>query len=147
VGFDTVDVVSRFLTALQERDKDKLAAVLHVDFVTEIRQSGEKTAGLEAFWAELESYPGGGPLVPALPEVTVVSDDERWLMTPGYTVIPLASRNEFTVKFRIRYPDGRWWHVVGIAEVRDNKLYRLENYFAPEMPAPLAESISAYGRG
>jgi len=26
-------------------------------------------------------------------------------------------------------------------------MYRMENYFAPELPAPLAEGIASYGRG
>ncbi len=147
MSIDTQDVLARFLSGIEERDKDKLAGVLHEDFVIEIPQSGERTKGLEAFWTELQSYPGGGPLVPALPDITVVGAEERWAISPGYTVVPLASPNEFTVTFRVRYPDGRWWHVVGLAVVRDNKLFRLQNYFAPEMPAPLAESIEAFSPG
>ena len=66
---------------------------------------------------------------------------------PGYTVVPLASPDEFTVTYRVQYPDGRWWRVVSHAVVRDNKLYRMENYFAPELPAPLAESMAVFPHG
>ena len=79
--------------------------------------------------------------------MNVLGDEERWAISPGYTVIPLASPNAFTVKYRVQYPDGHWWHVVGQIELRDGKMYRMENYFAPEMPAPLAEFIAHfYGR-
>ena len=68
-------------------------------------------------------------------------------MSPGFTVVPLASPNEFTVTYRILYPGGQWWHAVSHLEMRDNKLYRMENYFAPEVAAPLADSIAAFSRG
>jgi hypothetical protein len=146
VTLDRREVISRFLDALRERDKDALARLIHSDFVTEIPQSGERNSGFEGFWAELQSYPGGGPITPPVNEVSVLGDEERWAMSPGYTIVPLASPNAFTVKFRILYPDGAWWHVVGLVELRDDKISRLENYFAPELPAPLAESIATWPR-
>jgi len=61
--------------------------------------------------------------------------------------VPLASKNEFTVLMRSQYPDGRWWHLITLVELRDEKIYRTVNYFAPELPAPLAESIATYQHG
>jgi hypothetical protein len=147
VTVETQRVLADFLDAVNARDKQKLANILHEDFVAEIPQSGERAKGLESFWAELQNYPDGGPFVPSLPEITVMGKEDRWAITPGYTVVPLASPNEFTITFRIRYPDGRWWRVVSQAVVRDEMLYRIENYFAPELPAPLAESIKQYSGG
>jgi hypothetical protein len=141
---DRRELVARFLDALRERDRDGLASMVHPEFATRIPQSGELNRSFEGFWAELEAYPGGGPVTPSVDEVTTLGDEERWAITPGYTVVPLASPNAFTIKFRILYPGGEWWHCIGLIELRDEKIYRLENYFAPEMPAPLAESIAAF---
>ena len=95
----------------------------------------------------MESYPGGAPNMPLLPDARLIRDDERWAITPSYTVVPLASPNEFTVLSATAYPDGRRWHVVSMVELRDDSIYRMEFYFAPELAAPLAESIAAFGRG
>jgi hypothetical protein len=34
-----------------------------------------------------------------------------------------------------------------LVELRDERLFRLESFFAPELPAPLAESIATYQHG
>ena len=34
-----------------------------------------------------------------------------------------------------------------MVELRDDLLYRMEFYYAPELPAPLAESMATFGRG
>lgn len=133
----TRDLIVRFLTAVHDRDKVLMRELLHEDFATFLPQSGERNKGVDGFLAELEAYPGGGPVVPSPDDMRVLSDEERWAISPGYTVIPLASPDAFTVTYRIQYPDGRWWHVVGQIELRDGKMYRMENFFAPEMQAPL----------
>jgi hypothetical protein len=92
--------------------------------------------------AQAETYPGGNPEVPL--DARVLADEDRWAISPGYTVVPLSSPNEFTVVSNVQYPDGTWWHIVGLIELRDGKLYRMENYFAPQLPAPLAESIASW---
>ena len=74
-------------------------------------------------------------------------DEDRWAITPAYTVVPLASRNEFTTLLRTQYPDGRWWHIIVLVELRDERVYRTENYFAPELAPPLPESIAKYQHG
>ncbi len=110
-------------------------------------QSGERTLGFAGFRAQLEQYPGGGVQNPVASDARLLTDAERWAITPAYTVVPLAGKNEFTVLFRAQYPDGRWWHMLTLVELRDEKIYRTVNYFAPEMPAPLVESIAAYQHG
>jgi SnoaL-like domain len=146
VTIDTSELIV-YLAALRDRDREQLAALLDEDFVTEIPQSGERNRGADSFLAELEAYPGGGPVIPSASEVHVLEDEERWAMTPGFTVVPLASPDEFTVTYRMLYPDGQWWHVVCQMQLRGDKLYRMETYFAPELPAPLAESIATFSRG
>ena len=110
-------------------------------------QSGERARGFQGFWAQMEQYPGGGVENSIETEGRLLTDEDRWAITPAYTVVPLATRSEFTVLMRTQYPDGRWWHVVTLVEMRDERLYRTTNYFAPELPAPLAESIAGYEHG
>jgi len=132
---------------MDERDFATLEKMIHPDLVSDMPQSGERTVGFAGFRAQLEQYPGGGVQNPVATDARLLADAERWAITPAYTVVPLAGRNEFTVLFRAQYPDGRWWHMLTLVELRDEKIYRTVNYFAPEMPAPLAESIAAYQHG
>lgn len=132
---------------MDERDFATLEKMIHPDLVSDMPQSGERTLGFAGFRAQLEQYPGGGVQNPVATDARLLADPERWAITPAYTVVPLAGMNEFTVLFRAQYPDGRWWHMLTLVELRDERLYRTVNYFAPEMPAPLAESIAAYQHG
>ena len=96
---------------------------------------------------QLASYPGVSEDVLQVTESQILGDDERWAITPGYTVVPLTSPVEFTTVFRTQYPDGSWWWVVAIVELRDEKIYRLRNFFAPFLAAPLPESIGKFAHG
>jgi hypothetical protein len=133
VATDGREFFARFVAALNARDRDTLESLFHPDFVAEIRQ--------------LEEWPEGSPTAPELPDARLLGDEDRWAITPAYTVVPLSSSGKFTLVYHSLYPDGSSWFVVGLIELRDEKLFRMENYFAPELPAPLVESIASYGRG
>jgi len=137
---------TRFVAALNARDKEVLESMFHPEFVAHIPQSGERSIGFAGFWAQLEGWPGGTPTGPLMPEARLLGDDDRWAITPAYTVVPLSPADTYTVLYHSLYPDGSSWFVVGLIELRDEKLLRMENYFAPDLPAPLAESIAAFGR-
>ncbi len=143
--FNPREFLTAFATALNGRDFETLETLIHRDFVAFIPQSGERSDGFEGFVAQLKLYPGGAPQMP--PETRLMGDDERWAITPGYTVVPLSALNEFTLLSSTIYPDGRTWHVVSLIEIREGRLYRMENYFAPQLPAPLPEAIASYQRG
>jgi SnoaL-like domain len=138
---------SRFVSALNARDRAALESLFHPEFVAEIPQSGERSHGFAAFWAQLEEWPDGSPTAPDLPDARLLGDDDRWAITPAYTVVPLSSSGKFTLLYHSVYPDGTSWFVIGLIEIRDEKLLRMENYFAPELPAPLVDSIATFGRG
>jgi hypothetical protein len=138
---------TRFATAVNSRDRRVLESMFHPEFTAWSPQSGERSRGFAEFWAQLEAYPGGAPEMPQLPDSRLIGDDERWAITPSYTVVPLAAPNEFTVLSAVAYPDGTRWHSVAFVELRDHLIYRMEFYFAPELQAPLAQSIEAFGRG
>ena len=107
-------------------------------------EAGERSRGFEGFWAQLEGYPDGGVETWSGTTSRLLPEQDRWAITPAYTVVPLASPADFTVLMRAQYPDGSWWHILVVVEMRDERIYRTTNYFAPELPAPLAESIAAY---
>jgi hypothetical protein len=141
MGLSPRELFTTFATAMNTRDHATLEALTHPDFVAFMPQSGERSRGLEALILQGDLYPGGVPDVPPLPEVQLVGDDERWAITPGFTVVPLAAANRFTIIGRVPYPDGTVWHSVLLVELRDEKVYRMDIYFAPEMPAPLMGAL------
>lgn len=145
--FDAQAFFIRFVRALDELDFATLESMVHPDLVDDMPQSGERSHGFEGFRAQLEQYPSGGVQNPVATDARLLGDEDRWAITPSYTVVPLTGRNQFTVLMRAQYPDGRWWRIITLVELRDEKIYRTVNYFAPEMPAPLAESIAAYQHG
>jgi ketosteroid isomerase-like protein len=128
-------IFERYLDGMGRLDFDLLREVLHPDFVEDFPQSGERVKGREAHRAMLERYPGGLSTGMLDAESSgVAGDDERWVLTPGFTVLPLAAAGTFTGFFRSRYPDGSIWHVISIYQLRDGRIYRATTYFAPEFP-------------
>src|SRR4051794_14236427 len=138
----------RWLKAMNDRDMATLEAMIDADLVCDYPQSGERIRGFDAFRRMLEQYPSGLPdnSVDTL-RAEVVGDDERWAISPGYTVVPMTQPDRYTTVVRVAYPDGSWWHTVTFVQLRDGKIVRMESYFAPELPEPLAESISAFPHG
>jgi hypothetical protein len=131
------DFFSRYVRAIADLDYDTLGAMIHPDFVGDYPQSGERTRGWPAMRAQLENYPGGlrtGEL-PAT-QAKVVGAESRWVISPGYTVLPLAGPERYTTVARAHYPDGSHWWVVAIVELRDDLVYRAETYFAPDFDPP-----------
>jgi hypothetical protein len=147
MGFDAHAFFTRFVKAIDELDFATLEAMFHPECVGEMPQSGERSHGFAGFRAQLEQYPSGGIQNPVATDARLLPEEDRWAITPAYTVVPLAGKQEFTVLMKAQYPDGRWWHLVTLVELRDDKIYRTLNYFAPELPAPLPESIAAYQHG
>jgi hypothetical protein len=125
-------------------DRGVLERLVHPDFEGFFPQSGEMTRGFEQFMAGLEQYPGGPPDAEEVPRMDIVNEESRWAITPAYTVVPLTDPQMFTIIGTSKYPDGLLWHIVMSVQLRDEKLYRTEVYFAPPIPAPLAASIANY---
>jgi len=147
MSFDAQAFFVRFVRAIDELDFETLEQMIHPDLVADMPQSGERSHGFAGFRAQLEQYPGAGMENPLRTAARLLVDEDRWAITPAYTVVPLASRNEFTTLMRTQYPDGRWWHIIVLVQLRDERVYRTENYFAPELAPPLPESIAKYQHG
>ncbi len=129
-------VFERWTVAMTTFDFETLRDLIHPDYVQDWPQSGERVHGFAAFRAILESYPGG-LVLPMEPETAqLMHGEEHWVMTPGYTVIPLAGGGAISSVHRTRYPDGSAWYVVSFITLKDGKVWRATTYFAPEYPAP-----------
>lgn len=131
------DFFGRYVKAIQDLDFDALEDMFHPEFVGNYPQSGERFRGFAAMKQQLQSYPGGleGGRLPD-ETATVIGAEERWAISPGYTVLPLAGPERYTTIARAMYPDGSRWWVVGIVELKDGKIYRSDTYFAPEFEPP-----------
>ena len=136
------EIFTRLVRAIETSDYATVESLVHPDFVADMPQSGERVRGVAAIIAQNESYPSGSVEPPSweTAEAIVVAGEERCAISPAYTVIPLAAPNRFTIIQRAQYPDGSWWRVVILAELREDKVYRAEFFFAPELPAPLAHA-------
>lgn len=138
----------RYVKAIAAHDFAELEKVVHPEIEVRYPQSGERFRGFAVFRAQLEQYPGGLPRGEAgVDEARILGDDDRWVITPGYTVLPLAGPERYTTISRAAYPDGSRWWVVAVIEVRDGRIFAAETYFAPEFEAPawrreLAERMS-----
>ena len=127
----------RYVRAIAQGDFDTLERMIHPDYTAEYPQSGERFRGFASLRAQLENYPGGRPAAPADdPYTQVLGDEERWAITPGYTVLPLAGPERYTTVTRAPYPDGSRWWVVSILTLKDDKVWHAETYFAPEFEPP-----------
>jgi hypothetical protein len=128
---------SRYARAIEELDFATLETMIHPEYVGFYPQSGERFRGFGALRAQLESYPGGLPAARSGDAYTkVVADEERWAISPNYTVLPLGGPQRFTTVARVPYPDGSRWWVVSILTLRDEKVINAETYFAPEFEPP-----------
>jgi len=127
----------RYMEAIAEKDYKSLKTMIHSDYVADYPQSGERFRGFEAFRFQLEQYPGGLTAEPYDDASSkVLGDEERWAISPGYTVLPLTGPDRFTTVTRSSYPDGSWWWIVSILTMKDDVIWHAETYFAPEFEPP-----------
>ena len=131
------DFFQRYVRAVQDLDFDAMEQMIHPEFVGFYPQSGERFNGWRAMKAQLEKYPGGLESG-RLPEASakVIGAEERWAISPAYTVLPLAGPQRYTTVARAVYPDGSRWWVVAVVELKDDRIYRAETYFAPDFEPP-----------
>jgi hypothetical protein len=121
---------------MSSRDFEALRELVHPDYIGDWPQSGERVRGYEALRAVLDEYPGG-PVIPAQEgSGQLMHAEERWLMSPGYTVIPLAGGGAISSTHRTTYPDGSVWYVISFMTLKDGRVWRATTFFAPEYPAP-----------
>jgi hypothetical protein len=133
----TKEFFQRYIKAISDQDFATLEKCIHPEYVGDYPQSGERFHGFASFRAQLEQYPGGLPAARFDdPHTKVLGDEERWAISPGYTVLPLEGPERFTTVTRAPYPDGSRWWVVSILTLKDGMVWHAETYFAPEFDPP-----------
>ena len=134
---DRREFLKNYVNAIAEQDFAMLETMVHPDYVGEYPQSGERFRGFKAFRQQLEQYPGGLPGERYDESKTkILGDEDRWAISPGYTVLPLSGPDRFTTVSRAPYPDGSRWWVVSILTLKDDRVIHAETYFAPEFDPP-----------
>jgi hypothetical protein len=130
-------LVERFIEAVNRRDTEALAALLHPEYFDEMPQSGELVRGAANMAAIIDHYPGGLEMGDAMTDATIIGTDERWVMTPGFAAIKVVGADDvYIVTGRVRYPDGSYWHLIVLARLKDGLIHPTTRYYAPEFPAP-----------
>ena len=135
-------IFEAYISAVNERDLSGLDALLHSDFEDFYPQSGERTRGAANLRAIIEHYPGGGWTDEG--RERVVGGADRWVTTPMFTLLRVeGTGNVYTGVQKARYPDGSEWFAILIGEIRDDRLWRVQTFFAPtfEPPAWRAEWV------
>jgi SnoaL-like protein len=127
-------VVSRYAESSAALDLPTMASFRHPDWSVVWPQSGERVHSSEAFAEIIENYPGGR----ARSEVTrVVGAADRWVVTPGNTVLQVAGSGDFWwSEWRVTYPDGAVYLCVDLLELRDGLVWRETVYWASPFDAP-----------
>jgi hypothetical protein len=123
-----------FSTVLSSQQWDRLGDFVQDDATIEYPQSRERFRGLANIRAQFENYPDLGPGSSQLQEVI---GGTTYALTPTYTVIGIqGSGDRGTAIIRVQYPDGSWWWVVNVYELRDGRIARFRAFFAPDFDAP-----------
>ena len=128
----------RYARALASGDYRVIDEVFTEDFVDEYPQSGEVIRGRDNLRAMMEHRPGrSSDTGPDLASVRARAGDEHRVIAPLFTVVRVQGRGDAgTTTLRARYPDGSWWWIVVVYELRDGRIARSTSFFAPQFEAP-----------
>jgi hypothetical protein len=127
-------VIAAYAEASARLDPESLAGLRHPYWRVVWPQSGEEVHSNEAFAEIVRNYPGGA----ARGEVTrVVGAEDRWVVTPGNTVVLVAGSGDFWwSEWRVTYPNGEVYLCVDLMELRDSQIWRETVYWASPFEAP-----------
>lgn len=132
-GVSNEEVVRAYAAATAAAEVERLPTMRHPDWMVEWPQSGERVRGDQAFAEILRNYPGGAPRT----EVTrVVGAEDRWVVTPGNTVLKVIGSGDFWwSEWRSTEADGSTYLCVDLIELRDGLVYREVVYWAAPFDA------------
>lgn len=138
MGRDRREILEGYLEVLNQGDTGRLEEYLTADYVEEYPQSGERVVGIPNLRALIEQYPGG--LAPGRIDTghaRIVGEDEAYVLGPSLSVVHVAGSGDTWTGVAVGgWPDGSRWHVVLLAEFRGDRIRKITEYFAPELPAP-----------
>lgn len=127
-------LMEKFESVFSSQDWARLGEIIAEDAVWEYPQSGEVFRGLANIRGQLENYPD---LEAGSTKLQEVLGGTEYALTSNYTVVAVqGSGDRGTSVVRAHYPDGSYWLVVNLYEVRDGKMVRARAFFAPEFEPP-----------
>ena len=133
-GVDHRQVMDGLADVVSNHDWPRLGEYFHADALVEYPQSGERFRGIANIRAQFENYPD---LEPGSTQLEEVIGGTTYALTPSYTVIGIdGSGDRGTAIIRVRYPDGSLWWALNLYELRDGRIVRSRNFFAPDFDAP-----------
>jgi hypothetical protein len=135
---DHQGLMQRMAAAMEAVDPDLWEVFYTEDIVQVYPQSGEVIRGRANARAVFENYPGGlgGGSIPR-DTVSVASTDQRWVMTPLFTLVAVEGTGDVgTATMTVRYPDSSTWWVVTLYRLRGEKLAHATVFFAPVFDPP-----------
>jgi hypothetical protein len=128
------EIAFRYIAAHKAHDYETVDALRHPDWTEEFPQTGERIRGAANDRAVMDNWPGG---LPEALEVRVVGSEDRWVMTPAFTIERVVgSGDSWWFDGTADYPDGSHWFLAGLAELRDGRVFKETWYFAPPLEAP-----------
>jgi SnoaL-like domain len=133
-AFDPRALFESFIRLANAGDWDALEQYVQPDYEEVYPQSGERIKGMANARAILEHYPGG-----ALDRTAdrLVGSEDRWVLTPAATVLRIEGTGDtYTAISKASYPDGSTWFVISVAELRDQKVAKVQTFFAPTFEPP-----------
>lgn len=123
--------VELYWRAVNARDWDSLATLLHRDYVWEMPQSGERVHGERNNREMNQNYPAGLPEVEPL---RITGTKDSWVTTPSWTVLKITGTgDDYSCESRAIYPDGSVWHAIDLFHFRDGKIRSQVAYYAPTL--------------
>lgn len=141
-AFDEGDnraVLAHLFSILSAGNVDALDEVLHDDYVQTMPQSGERVVGLANYRAIIENYPGAPDhiVVAASAGIHVAGHGPHYVMTPTFNLVRVEGEgDELTSYVKAKYPDGSEWYVINFITLKDGKILRSTDFFAPIFEAP-----------
>jgi SnoaL-like domain len=130
----TLEMIRRYFTAQATRDYAVAEPLRAPDWVCDWPQSGERVTSSAAMRAIIDQYPGG-PWTSR--ERRITGSQDEYVLTPAGTVVQVqGSGDVWFAEWINDYPDGSEWFVIGIVELRDGRVRRETQYFAPAYEAP-----------
>jgi ketosteroid isomerase-like protein len=131
-------VIEQFAAALAANDFDTQDALIHDDYVCRWPQSGEVIRGKANRRAITENYPGAEGGI-QLKTDRIVGTDDTFISSPlpMWNMVHLkGSGDDLFASGMITYPNGEVWHFASQFTMRDGKIWRQVDYYAPKFEAP-----------
>jgi ketosteroid isomerase-like protein len=120
-----------YFAASARNDIDALESMRHADWHLRWPSTGELVRNSAAYRAIHEAYPGG---YPHFNPDRILGSEDRYVLSPANTVVRVAGEGDvWWGEARLRYADDSEWDLVKMLELREGRVFRETDYWAPVM--------------